>query len=126
MAVCNEKVLEAYLEGGSIEEESVREMIQKRELFPCFFGSALKMEGIEELLLALSEYTKMPEYQEKFGATVFKITRDAQGSRLTHLKVTGGVLKARNLLTGHKQNKPEDTWEEKVNQIRIYSGENMR
>ena len=70
--------------------------------------------GIEELLLALSEYTKMPEYQEKFGATVFKITRDAQGSRLTHLKVTGGVLKARNLLTGHKQNKPEDTWEEKV------------
>ena len=123
VAVCNEKVLEAYLEGGSIEEESVREMIQKRELFPCFFGSALKMEGIEELLFALSEYTKMPEYQEKFGATVFKITRDAQGSRLTHLKVTGGVLKARNLLTGHKQNKPEDIWEEKVNQIRIYSGE---
>mgnify|MGYP000484380778 CR=1 FL=1 len=123
VAVCNEKVLEAYLEGGSIEDESVREMIQKRELFPCFFGSALKMEGIEELLFALSEYTKMPEYQEKFGATVFKITRDAQGSRLTHLKVTGGVLKARNLLTGHKQNKPEDIWEEKVNQIRIYSGE---
>ena len=122
VAVCNEKVLEAYLEGGSIEDESVREMIQKRELFPCFFGSALKMEGIEELLFALSEYTKMPEYQEKFGATVFKITRDAQGSRLTHLKVTGGVLKARNLLTGHKQNKPEDIWEEKVNQIRIYSG----
>lgn len=123
VAVCNEKVLEAYLEGGSIEEESVREMIQKRELFPCFFGSALKMEGIEELLFALSEYTKMPEYQEKFGATVFKITRDAQGSRLTHLKVTGGVLKARNLLSGHKQNKAEDIWEEKVNQIRIYSGE---
>ena len=123
VAVCNEKVLEAYLEGGSIEEESVREMIQKRELFPCFFGSALKMEGIEELLFALSEYTKMPEYQEKFGATVFKITRDAQGSRLTHLKVTGGVLKARNLLSGHKQNKAEDIWEEKINQIRIYSGE---
>jgi len=93
------KVLEAYLEGGSIKEESVREMIQKRELFPCFFGSALKMEGIEELLLALSEYTKMPEYPGEFGATVFKITRDAQGSRLTHLKVTGGVLKARNLLS---------------------------
>ena len=72
---------------------------------------------------ALSEYTKMPEYQEKFGATVFKITRDAQGSRLTHLKVTGGVLKARNLLSGHKQNKAEDIWEEKINQIRIYSGE---
>ena len=123
VAVCNEKVLETYLEGGSIEDESVREMIQKRELFPCFFGSALKMEGIEELLFALSEYTKMPEYQEKFGATVFKITRDAQGSRLTHLKVTGGVLKARNLLSGHKQNKAEDIWEEKVNQIRIYSGE---
>ena len=123
VAVCNEKVLEAYLEGGSIEEESVREMIQKRELFPCFFGSALKMEGIEELLLALSEYTKMPEYPGEFGATVFKITRDAQGSRLTHLKVTGGVLKARNLLSGHKQNKAEDIWEEKVNQIRIYSGE---
>lgn len=62
---------------------------------------------------ALSEYTKMPEYQEKFGATVFKITRDAQGSRLTHLKVTGGVLKARNLLSGHKQNKAEDIWEER-------------
>ena len=123
VAVCNEKVLEAYLEGGSIEDESVREMIQKRELFPCFFGSALKMEGIEELLLALSEYTKMPEYPGEFGATVFKITRDAQGSRLTHLKVTGGVLKARNLLSGHKQNKAEDIWEEKVNQIRIYSGE---
>lgn len=126
VAVCNEKVLEAYLEGGSIEDESVREMIQKRELFPCFFGSALKMEGIEELLFALSEYTKMPEYPGEFGATVFKITRDAQGSRLTHLKVTGGVLKARNLLSGHKQNKAEDIWEEKVNQIRIYSGENMR
>ena len=123
VAVCNEKVLEAYLEGGSIEDESVREMIQKRELFPCFFGSALKMEGIEELLFALSEYTKMPEYPGEFGATVFKITRDAQGSRLTHLKVTGGVLKARNLLSGHKQNKAEDIWEEKVNQIRIYSGE---
>ena len=123
VAVCNEKVLETYLEGGSIGEEDIRQMIQKRELFPCFFGSALKMDGIDELLAALSEYTKIPDYPEKFGATVFKITRDAGGSRLTHLKVTGGTLKARNLLTGYKQNKEDDIWEEKVNQIRIYSGE---
>ena len=123
VAVCNEKVLETYLEGGSIGEEDIRQMIQKRELFPCFFGSALKMDGIDELLAALSEYTKIPDYPEKFGATVFKITRDAGGSRLTHLKVTGGTLKARNLLTGYKQNKEDDIWEEKVNQIRLYSGE---
>jgi len=81
-----------------------------------FFGSALKLEGVEEFIHGLMKYTVVPSYPNEFGAKIFKITRDEQGNRLTHMKLTGGKLKVRDVLTN-------GVWEEKVNQIRIYSGE---
>ncbi len=112
-AMADEAALEEFLEDGSLSEETLKELIFKRKIFPCFFGSALKLEGVEEFLRGLESYTKKPEFPEEFGAKVFKITRDEQGNRLTFLKITGGSLKVKSLLQ-------ED---EKVNQIRIYSGE---
>ena len=110
-AVCDETVLERYLENGQIEKEDLVSMIAERKLFPCFFGSALKLNGVEEMMRAVSELTREPAYPETFGAKVYKIARDEQGNRLTFLKVTGGCL-----------NVKEELLEEKVNQIRIYSG----
>ena len=90
---------------------------------PCFFGSALKSEGVKEFLLGLADYTQKKTYPDAFGAKVFKITRDQQGNRLTFLKVTGGKLKTKEALNGGKDG---EHWEEKINQIRIYSGEKYR
>lgn len=128
VSVCDEKTLEAYLEHGQVEQKEIRRLIRARKLFPCFFGSALKLEGIDALLDGLASYTESPEYREEFGAKVFKITRDSQGNRLTHMKITGGKLKVRQALSGRgtkkmAQDGEETIWEEKVNQIRIYSGE---
>ena len=128
VAVCDEDLLEQFLESGQIHTEQIRELIVHRRIFPCYFGSALKMEGIDQLLQGLEEYTKEPVYPEEFGAKVFKIVRDAQGNRLTYLKVTGGVLHVKDKLGGIRLEKgaegqQEVPWEEKVNQIRIYSGE---
>ncbi len=120
LAMCEEELLEQYLESGTVAEADIVRLIAERKAFPVFFGSALKLDGVEELLAGLSKYTKEPVYQNSFGAKVFKISRDDQGNRLTHLKVTGGSLKVRDLLSGTKD---EETWEEKVNQIRLYSGE---
>ncbi len=120
-AVCDEDALEEYLKTGMLAGETLRRMIRERKLFPCFFGSALKMQGVTELLDGLACYTEMPAYGQEFAAKVFKITRDAQGNRLTHLKITGGCLKVRDTVTGTCAG--EEPWEEKVNQIRIYSGE---
>ena len=112
LAVCEESMLEKYLEGELISEEEIRTAIKRRQVFPCYFGSALKMEGIEEFLNGFVTLTIAKSYPEEFGAKVYKISRDKQGIRLTHLKITGGVLKVKALLK-------ED---EKVDQIRIYSG----
>lgn len=112
LAVCEEEALEQFLEQGEIELSLIQQMICKRKLFPCYFGSALKLEGIEAFLKGFSNYTRTPKPVQEFGARVFKITRDQQGNRLTHLKITGGSLKTRMVLG-----------EEKINQIRIYSGE---
>lgn len=112
IAMCDEAVLEHFLEQGSVSDELIVKMITERKLFPVYFGSALKVSGIEELLAGISRYAKEPEYQDEFAAKVYKISRDEQGSRLTFLKVTGGTLKAKQLIG-----------EEKVNQIRVYSGE---
>lgn len=113
LAVCDDAMLEEYLETGSICKNTLRRTIAERKVFPCWFGSALKAEGITELLDGIREYSISPEYPKKFGAKVYKIARDPQGNRLTYLKVTGGELKVKELIPGI---------EGKVNQIRIYSG----
>lgn len=120
IAMAEEETLEAFLEQGKIAEEEIRRLIAERKIFPCFFGAALKKEGVEEFLSGLHSYIREKAYPERFGAKVFKVARDHQGSRLTFLKVTGGSLKARMALEGGRNGKE---WEEKVNQIRIYSGE---
>lgn len=113
MAMCDEALLEQYMETGNITIEEIRDMILKRKIFPCFFGAALKLEGVEELMSGLEQFTVEPRYPDEFGAKIYKIARDEQGNRLTYLKVTGGSLKVKDVLTSEQ---------EKVNQIRIYSG----
>ena len=120
IAVAEEGVLNQFLEEGRVEEAEIQRLIAERKVFPCFFGSALKSVGVEEFLQGLYRYVQLPKYGEVFGAKVFKIARDNQGNRLTFLKVTGGSLKARKVLNGNRHG---EDWEEKVNQIRIYSGE---
>ena len=115
LAMCDETVLETYLEEGEISEKQIRELIARRNVFPCYFGSALKSQGIQEFLKGLETYTKVPDYPDTFGAKVYKISRDEKGSRLTHMKITGGSLKVKQVLSG-------EDWEEKADQIRIYSG----
>lgn len=115
LAMCDETVLENYLEEGEISEKQVRELIARRKVFPCYFGSALKSQGIQEFLEGLETYMKVPDYPETFGAKVYKISRDEKGSRLTHMKITGGRLNVKQVLSG-------EDWEEKADQIRIYSG----
>ncbi len=119
-AIDSEEALENFLETGRVEEETIRELIEKRSLFPCYFGSALKLEGVSELLDGLARWLPMRVWPDAFGARIYKITRDAQGNRLTWMKITGGSLKVKTMLTGGQA---EEAWEEKVNQIRIYSGE---
>lgn len=119
VAVCDDGLLEKYLESNTIEKEEIKELIASEKLYPCFFGSALKGDGVDSFLKGLEEYTKDVTYGDLFGARVFKIARDEQNNRLTYMKITGGSLKVRQKLT----NKGEQEWEEKVNQIRVYSGE---
>lgn len=124
LAVCDEAVLEHYLESGEIQKEEIINLIAKRKVFPCYFGSALKIQGVEEFLKGIETFTKKCAYPEEFGARVFKIARDAQGNRLTYLKITGGSLKVKMLLSNEKEagEGKEELWEEKAEQIRIYSG----
>lgn len=124
LAVCDEAVLEHYLESGEIQKEEVVKLIAERKVFPCYFGSALKIQGVEEFLKGIETFTKKCAYPEEFGARVFKIARDAQGNRLTYLKITGGSLKVKMLLSNEKEagEGKEELWEEKAEQIRIYSG----
>lgn len=124
LAVCDEAVLEHYLESGEIQKEEIVKLIAERKVFPCYFGSALKIQGVEEFLKGIETFTKKCAYPEEFGARVFKIARDAQGNRLTYLKITGGSLKVKMLLSNEKEagEGKEELWEEKAEQIRIYSG----
>ena len=129
IAVCEEKLLEGFLETGRIDQEEIVRLIRQRKLFPCFFGSALRLQGVEELLEGLYRYTEMPapggaatSGDNRFAARVYKISRDKQGNRLTFLKVTKGSLKVRETLTG-KMPQEGGLWQEKVTQIRSYSGE---
>ncbi|MCH5267310.1 MAG: TetM/TetW/TetO/TetS family tetracycline resistance ribosomal protection protein [Lachnospiraceae bacterium] len=128
-AMCEESLLDIFLEKGRIDDGEICRLIRERKLFPCYFGSALKMEGVEDFLRGFWKYTLMPAYQNDFGARVYKITRDEQGNRLTHMKITGGTLCNRQVLEGKfapDTNQTEDGadyWSEKVNQIRVYSGE---
>lgn len=124
LAMQEEEVLNSFLEEGVIEQAQIQKLIKNRKVFPCFFGSALKLQGVEEFIHQLDVLTIEQPYPEKFGARVFKITRDEQGNRLTHLKVTGGSLKVKDIIIGNSTNgEDEESWEEKVNEIRIYSGE---
>ena len=144
IAVCDEELLERYLDMESSEDETqagnsrlaealidcetIASLVAQRKVFPCFFGSALKVEGVEELLDGLYDYTRMPSYPDDFGARVYKIARDAQGSRLTYVKITGGTLKVKQTIQthgagrGYRNSGGYELTEEKIDQIRIYSG----
>ena len=124
LAMCEEELLERFLECGKLEREDAARLIRERKVFPCYFGSALKMTGLDEFLKGLETYLRFPEYPDTFGARVFKIARDAQGNRLTHLKVTGGTLKVKQMLQGTFINADGQTeeWKEKADQLRVYSG----
>ena len=120
LAMQSEEAMEAYLENGEVPRELITTMVARRQVFPCLFGSALKLQGVDELLAALQEYTRQPKEAEEFAARVFKISRDEQGSRLTWLKVTGGHLRVKALLTG--EDPDGQPWQEKADQLRVYSG----
>lgn len=120
-AMCEEPLLERFLETGQVPDEEIRRLIRERRLFPCFFGSALKLEGVSELLLGLEQWTQAPKYPEAFGARVYKIGRDSRGARLTYLKVTGGTLPLRG--TVRYTDAEGKTVEEKAKELRRYSGE---
>lgn len=147
IAICDENLLNKYMDHGVVDTEDIVGLIKKRKVFPCYFGSALRIQGIEGFLMGLKEYTEERLYPKEFGAKVYKIARDEQGNRLTYMKITGGSLKVKMSLTNGKENNPEqgtsrggqesegkklskgynlpdklEIWEEKVDQIRVYSG----
>ena len=121
VAMCDEELLETYLEKGELSDSHIQTLISQRKVFPCIFGSGLKLEGVEELLGVLDKYAPGPAYSEKFGAQIYKISRDPQGNRLTWLKITGGQLRTRDLI-GYANQKGE-VFSEKVVQLRLYAGE---
>lgn len=127
LALCDEHLMEEYLESGTIGRESIAEAVAHRKVFPCYFGAALRLQGVEELLDGLRSYSMKPWYPETFGARVYKIARDASGNRITHLKVTGGTLRVRMLLSNANSGKDaRDVWQEKADQLRIYNGGQYR
>ncbi len=115
LGMCDEILMNLYLEEGEISKKDISYGIKRRSIFPVVFGSALKEKGVNNLLDILDEYTIKPFERDEFSAKVFKISEDERGNRLTHLKITGGTLSARDIIK-------KDSWEEKVNEIRIYSG----
>lgn len=121
IAVRDERLMESFLEGEMPGTEEIRALIAKRQIFPCFFGSALKDFGVEELLEQMNLFMKEKEYEDIFAARVFKIGRDHQNNRLTYMKITGGSLRVKQMLEGTKRGK-EENWNEKADQIRFYSG----
>ena len=121
-AMCSEMLMEEYLETGDLSPESVTDTVAERKMFPCFFGSALRQSGVEELLDGLNAWLPQPEYPEGFGARVYKIGRDNTGIRLTYLKVTGGILRVKMSVGNDKSGAGEEVWEEKCDQLRLYNG----
>ncbi len=131
VASCHEQLLEEYFDTGELSEDSIRTAISDRQIFPCWFGSALKNDGVGTFFEGFCRYAAQPQYGTSFGARVFKITRDSQGNRLTHLKLTGGCLKVKEPVSYETSGMSaggsgRETKEEKVEQIRIYSGEKFR
>ena len=122
IAVCDEDVLEMYMESGKISDETIADLVYERKLFPCYFGSALKNEGIDKLLDGINRYSFEPVYHEEFGAKVFKIVKE-NGVRLTYMKITGGFIKVKDILSGITDG---NQWSEKINDIRVYSGEKFK
>lgn len=115
LAMCDERLLEEFLDKETIALDAIKKAIAKRKVFPVYFGSALKLEGLDDLITGLKSLSLVPNYPNKFGARIYKIGRDPQGNRLTYMKITGGVLNVKDLLE-------HENWQEKVDQIRIYSG----
>lgn len=129
IAVCEEDLLETYLETDIVEDRDIVRLIVQRKIFPCYFGSAFKEKGVKDFWNGVQKYTAEPKRPTEFGAKVFKIARDEQGNRLTYMKITGGSLKVKTLLSSNLngQSLPgrkaeEAAWEEKADQIRLYSG----
>lgn len=131
IAMQSETAMESYLESETISDETIRKMIADRDLFPCLFGSALKMDGIDEFIAGFERYVREPEYDSEFGAHIYKVSHDTQGNRLTWLKVTGGEFKAKTMLSGTArvgtdlgESKIDDDgmWHEKADQVCVYSG----
>ena len=118
IALTDEELFEQFDEKGTISEESISKAIAQRKIFPCMFGSALKLDGVDAFLQCLDKYAAEPDYSNEFGGTVYKIAEDKSGSRLTYIKITGGKLKVRDVLKSSKNQNAE-----KVSQIRLYSGE---
>ena len=119
-AMCSEEAMDEYIETGSIGTERMRNMLRRREIFPCCFGSGLRTEGVAEFLDILELYARPGDYGEDFSARVYKIARDAQGNRMTFMKVTGGALRVRSLMK--YADRDGNAFEEKISQLRIYSG----
>ena len=124
VALCDEKAMQDFFEKGKVEQDDILKYIKRRKLFPCFFGSALKQEGVDDFLKLFDEYTIAAEKKEKFAANVFKISEDEQGNRTTHMKICGGSLKVREMITA--KDKQGNEWSEKINSIRIYSGNKFK
>ena len=120
-AMCDEALLENYLESGTLTQENIRQLIAHRAMFPCCFGSGLKLDGVDRLLDVLDSYAPCPEYSASFAARVYKISRDPQGNRLTWLKITGGSLQVRQELS--YVNLKGETVKEKAVQLRLYSAD---
>ena len=119
LALCDERLMETMLDRGSLTDTDLIPAIARRHVFPCWFGSALKLQGVDALVEGLDRYTRPAPALEAFGAKVFKVSQDEQGNRLTWLRVTGGALKVKAQLTGEADGEP---WAEKANQLRLYSG----
>ena len=123
VAMTSEPLMDSFLAGEPFRNEDLQDAVAARRLFPCYFGSALKGEGVNMLLDGLAEFMKLPDYPDEFGAKVYKITQD-KSDRLVHVKVTGGLLRVKDTISGKKPDGTE--WTEKINQIRIYSGEKWK
>ena len=119
LALCDENLMDRMLDAGQLQDAGLIPAIARRHVFPCWFGAALKLEGVDALLDGLDRYTRSAPALEAFGAKVFKVSQDEQGARLTWLRVTGGELKVKAQLTGEADGEP---WAEKANQLRLYSG----
>ena len=115
LALCDEALMEQFLETGTLSDGQIARLIRARRVFPCYFGAALRGEGVDGFLQALAQLTCAPDWPQEFAARVYKIARDEKGVRLTFLKVTGGALRVKDVLRG-------EGWAEKADQLRLYSG----